>query len=70
MATYKLTYFDLRGRGELIRYIFHYAGITFKDERVPSLVCDEWTKMKPSKIAANSSNESDIVYVYTNVRGP
>ncbi|XP_038845298.1 hematopoietic prostaglandin D synthase-like isoform X1 [Salvelinus namaycush] len=34
MPSYKLTYFNMRGRAELPRYIFAYAGIAFEDRRV------------------------------------
>ncbi|KAK6312748.1 hypothetical protein J4Q44_G00160950 [Coregonus suidteri] len=34
MASYRLTYFNMRGRAELARYIFAYAGIAFEDRRV------------------------------------
>lgn len=34
MAEYKLTYYDCRGRGEIIRLIFIAAGENFIDERV------------------------------------
>ncbi|XP_064795241.1 hematopoietic prostaglandin D synthase-like isoform X4 [Oncorhynchus masou masou] len=34
MTSYKLTYFNMRGRAELPRYIFAYAGIAFEDRRV------------------------------------
>uniref|UniRef100_A0A674BMZ4 glutathione transferase n=1 Tax=Salmo trutta TaxID=8032 RepID=A0A674BMZ4_SALTR len=34
MQSYKLTYFNMRGRAELSRYIFAYAGIAFEDRRV------------------------------------
>ncbi|KAE9308873.1 hypothetical protein PR003_g20640 [Phytophthora rubi] len=30
----KLTYFDIKGRAELTRLIFHYGGVTFTDNRV------------------------------------
>lgn len=34
-STYKLLYFDARGAGEAIRYIFAYAGVQYEDERIP-----------------------------------
>ncbi|XP_050413747.1 probable glutathione S-transferase 5 [Patella vulgata] len=44
MPSYKLVYFDLRGRGEIVRLCFHAAGVTFDEERIdyPS----EWTAEK------------------------
>lgn len=34
MPNYKLTYFDGRGRAEVVRMLFTAGGITFTDERV------------------------------------
>ena len=31
---YRLTYFDISGRGELSRMIFHYADVPFEDVRI------------------------------------
>lgn len=41
----KLTYFNLRGGGEVIRYLLMYGGIDFEDIRVTS---EDWPKIKPS----------------------
>ncbi|XP_036381790.1 hematopoietic prostaglandin D synthase-like [Megalops cyprinoides] len=45
MQPYKLTYFNMRGRAELSRYILAYAGIPFKDQRVE---WKDWPSIKPS----------------------
>ncbi|KAK6746635.1 hypothetical protein RB195_000109 [Necator americanus] len=41
--TYKLHYFDIRGRAEPIRLIFQYYGIKFDDNRLSE---EEWVKVK------------------------
>uniref|UniRef100_A0A915JBT9 GST N-terminal domain-containing protein n=1 Tax=Romanomermis culicivorax TaxID=13658 RepID=A0A915JBT9_ROMCU len=43
MVHYKYTYFNLRGLGESVRYIFHYAGVDFEDDRIQM---DDWMKHK------------------------
>lgn len=47
MPSYKLTYFNGRGRGELSRYVFHAAGKDFEDKRV---TFEEWKSIKPSTL--------------------
>lgn len=47
MVHYKLSYFDLRARGELIRLIFKYAKQDFDDNRIQF---SEWPKLKSSNI--------------------
>ncbi|XP_017881708.1 glutathione S-transferase-like [Ceratina calcarata] len=43
--TYKLIYFNVRGRAEHIRYIFAYAGVDYVDERIP---VERWPELKKS----------------------
>ena len=43
----KLTYFNVRGRGELSRLILQYAQVPFEDNRIAR---EEWPKLKPSKL--------------------
>ena len=44
MTSYKLTYFNGRGGGEICRLIFSAAGLDFEDERLSG---DDWKKRKP-----------------------
>ncbi|KAH3881108.1 hypothetical protein DPMN_005030 [Dreissena polymorpha] len=44
MATYKVSYFDGKGRGEIIRLVFSAAGKNFEDHRVKG---EDWPKFKP-----------------------
>nr|XP_012142108.1 PREDICTED: glutathione S-transferase-like isoform X4 [Megachile rotundata] len=43
--SYKLIYFNARGRAEHIRYIFAYAGIDYVDERISK---ERWPELKKS----------------------
>lgn len=47
MPTYKLIYFNTRGRGELLRFIFAQAGVEYEDYRV-KYGGEDWPKLKPS----------------------
>lgn len=44
MSQYKLTYFNLRARAELIRLIFVQAGVDYEDRRIAK---EEWGELKP-----------------------
>ena len=46
MATYKLTYLNIRARGELIRFILSYAELEFEDCRIEA---EKWPEVRPSK---------------------
>lgn len=46
MATPKLTYFNTKGLGEGIRYLFAYAGVDFIDNRIEKA---NWPALKESK---------------------
>ena len=45
MTTYKLIYFNAKGRAELSRFIFAQAGVAYEDKRVEGA---EWPKLKPN----------------------
>jgi len=44
MPTYKLIYFNVRARAEIIRLIFAAAGVEYEDVRIER---DQWPAMKP-----------------------
>ena len=48
MSTYKLTYFPVRARAEVIRFVFVQAGVKYEDVRIKK---EDWPELKPSKLA-------------------
>ncbi|XP_076766323.1 glutathione S-transferase-like [Xylocopa sonorina] len=44
MSNYKLTYFNITGLAEPIRFLLHQSGIKFEDKLISF---DEWPKLKP-----------------------
>jgi len=45
MPSYKLTYFQGRGRAEITRLIFAQAGVKYEDNRITG---DDWKTLKPT----------------------
>ena len=48
MSSFKLTYFNGRGRGEIARMMFAAKGQKYTDERIDF---KDWPALKPSKSA-------------------
>ena len=48
MSTYKLTYFPVRARAEVIRFVFAQAEVKYEDVRIKQ---ETWPELKPSKLA-------------------
>lgn len=44
MPSYKLTYFNGRGRAEAMRFMFEVAGVPFEDVRIEG---EKWAELKP-----------------------
>ncbi|KAM4707912.1 hematopoietic prostaglandin D synthase-like [Discoglossus pictus] len=45
MPSYKLTYFNLEGKGEIIRYLFAYLNVKYEDKRIEFA---DWPAIKPT----------------------
>lgn len=48
---FTLTYFDIRGKAEVIRLMFAASGVEFEDKRI---AVEDWSKIKPSKFAQHA----------------
>ncbi len=50
MPTYKLIYFNVKGLGELSRFIFAHSEVQYEDKRIThsSPISEEWAEMKPT----------------------
>ena len=46
MPSYKLTYFNVRGRAEVTRYMFKLNDVEFEDVRLEGT----WAEFKPSEL--------------------
>ncbi|CAH1248723.1 HPGDS [Branchiostoma lanceolatum] len=49
MPSYKLIYFDGRGRGEIARLLFAAGGIKYEDNRIPP-TAEAWGEFKPKTL--------------------
>lgn len=47
MPTYKLIYFEAKGRAELTRLVFAAGGVKYEDKRIDRI--DDWPKVKASE---------------------
>ena len=56
MTNYKLTYFNFRGRGEIIRLVFTAAGVAYEDNRIER---ERWPELKPSEWHCSLTNVRD-----------
>ena len=53
MPVYKLTYFGIKSRGEIVRLAFAAAGVKFEDYRIsPATYLQDWPPIKASKSLA------------------
>lgn len=50
MTKYTVHYFNVKGRGEIVRLILVAAGVDFEDNRVER---EDWPKLKPSQYACH-----------------
>ena len=64
MTSYKLYYFNLKGRAEVIRIMFAYAGVEFQDIRIPFI---EWPNKKDSEYSSMRSSSAKFVIVSTSI---
>ena len=68
MAKFKLTYFDVRGRGEVPRLLFHAAGVNFEDKRLPVDmvgISPEWDELKSGKLSVTVYRYARFTPVYS-----
>ena len=61
MAPVTLTYFNVRGRGEIVRLTLAYGGIEYEDRRL-EYMGDEWKAMKKG-----TTTEHIINSIYTHL---
>ena len=47
MPSYKLYYFNAYGRAEVLRFLFHLAGVEYEDVRIEF---SDWMKTKQGKL--------------------
>lgn len=61
MPTIKFHYFDIEGRGEVIRLIFAAGGVDFFDERIDP---KDWPTLKTSKFLFTIRQWFNFLLVY------
>ena len=63
MSTYKLTYFDVRGRAETARLLFALKGQEYKNEIIQN---GEWPKLKPGNFKKFMAIHYMSFFIYIN----
>lgn len=67
MPQYRITYFNSKGRAEVMRQILAYGGQDFEDKRLDP---EQWMDLKKSEIIKNKFNDeckiigSKINFIY------
>jgi len=51
MPSYKLLYFNFKGRAEIIRLLFAEGGVDYEDKRFDP---QEWPSIKPGKLRVHA----------------
>ena len=62
MSTYKLTYFPVRARAEVIRFVFAQAEVKYEDVRIKK---ETWPELKPRKLEVmHVARDSSGIHCY------
>lgn len=58
MAAIELTYFNFKGRAELLRFILSHAGASFTDNRIEP---EKWAEKVPGKWSGDSVRVAGVI---------
>ena len=60
-TSYKLLYFNIGGRGEVLRVVLRHAGVEFEDKII---TFDEWPQYKNNRRFTNYLGYNGICFFY------